>query len=157
MYKFRSSFLFALSEVEFFTSKGTRINFSYISYTSPMEIRVFISGVMLLVHLKIALITHLTIVLALQHQELDHKCLLLAEITIVNQETLEKLGILMFTKVTHSGMLNSVNSKEPAAMVSSLPGPHGSVYSCPPIQLIGLRCGFAVMKVLAMKISLLNN
>ena len=30
MYKFRSSFLFALSEVEFFTSKGTRINFSYI-------------------------------------------------------------------------------------------------------------------------------
>ena len=30
MYKFSSSFQLALSEVEFFTSKGTRINFSYI-------------------------------------------------------------------------------------------------------------------------------
>ena len=51
--------------------------------------------------------------------------------------------------VIHSGMENSV--KIPVAVVPILH--HGSVYSYPPAQLIGLRCVFVLMSPLAMKMS----
>ena len=117
---------------------------------SPMEIHVIISGVMLLVHMRVAQITHLVIVLALQHQELGHKHQLLAAISTVNLEILLTHFLQCESLlVTDSGMGNSV--KVPVAVVPSLP--RGSVYSYPPKHLIGLRCVFVLMSPLVMKMS----
>ena len=101
-------------------TKGT-----WMVSVSPMEIHVIISGVMLLVHMRIAQITHLVFVLALQHQDLGHKHQLLAALTTVNLEI--QLTHFLQCKtllVTNSGMWSSV--KVPVAVVPSLP--HGSVY-----------------------------
>ena len=75
---------------------------------------------------------------------------LLTIITTVNLEIqLTRPLYSWSTQVIHSGMVSSV--KVPAAVVPSLL--HGSVYSCPPTQLIGLRCGFVLMSPLKTKIS----